>query len=295
MQIDYGKMLTLLRKWALAFAGFIFVTVASGFILQLCAEADWYKDAWKTVHVMTALITGLLASTWFHWLGGMGVGFALGIWIDDRLRWLDQHSVKVPKPEKGVLDYRVDLEESGGKFSKLMERVSADIEDIGNKTAKHGAAIIELTQRASRYSTIHYARRSKAVAGYYARDIASFSKRMAASNAKLESQADLMIAAIKWISQHHVAWVDENINDIRGLQDGAIQAREGMIAIIEAMKGSVGHTSELNAAIEKADSEIYKLLSITHEIQMAATLALMQVSAKLSAAAGTDINLGAKI
>jgi hypothetical protein len=82
MRINYASALSWVRWAAIGLAVFVITTLAGGFILQLCADANWYKHPWATVASVIAILQLITNSALFHWLGGAAIGFAVGIWLE---------------------------------------------------------------------------------------------------------------------------------------------------------------------------------------------------------------------
>jgi hypothetical protein len=80
----------LLRRVADGCATFIFVVAVSDpvghFFIALAEDEGWYAHPSERVAAVMAVISAVAASPWFHWFGGVFIGFAVGFWIDALLQ-----------------------------------------------------------------------------------------------------------------------------------------------------------------------------------------------------------------
>ena len=86
MRINASEIAKHVRQRALAVAIFVVGTIVGGFILALCDDAGLFKHPWQRVADVIALAHWLIASPWVHWICGIIIGFAIGVWIDVFLR-----------------------------------------------------------------------------------------------------------------------------------------------------------------------------------------------------------------
>jgi len=276
MQIDYAKMLKWVRVAALWFAGFIVTTVAGGFILQLCEGANWYKHPWDTVAAVIAVVHWLLASATFHWVGGIIVGLAVGIWVDDRLRWLASKTSPTPKPEpkKGLFDYKLDIEVSGRNFAEGLAAVCKYTNDAATLITKRRISISALTARSGQYSSEEFAKMTQREAARVSSDFRKYAKKMNVLNSKLRAHAKILTQSIEWFSRNSSDWVQQNDASLRDLQTSSEYASKQLHVFFDTIVGFTGYSADLNTASDLAATELNNLFNLIGSLQVACIVAL---------------------
>jgi hypothetical protein len=99
------------RRWprdiALALVGVVLLPIAVNmvgqFFISWAEEKGWYARPAEKMDVMMGWVSALVASSWFHWIGGIIIGFAVGVWIDATLKRREEATetlVARPGPEK---------------------------------------------------------------------------------------------------------------------------------------------------------------------------------------------------
>lgn len=76
----------LIKKIVLGFAAFVGTAVAvplvGQFFISLAEEWGLYKQPSARLAVVIAWLADLTSQSWFHWIGGILIGFAAGVWLD---------------------------------------------------------------------------------------------------------------------------------------------------------------------------------------------------------------------
>jgi hypothetical protein len=82
MHIGRGHIKTV----ALWLAGTVFtvllVAPVGQFFISLAEEWGWYQHPNAKVATVVAWFTAFAGHSWFHWIGGSIIGFAIGVWLD---------------------------------------------------------------------------------------------------------------------------------------------------------------------------------------------------------------------
>jgi hypothetical protein len=67
-----------------------FVAPLGQFFISLAEEYGWYQNPSAKVRTVIAFFAAIASSPWFHWAGGIIIGFAVGVWLDATLKRLDE-------------------------------------------------------------------------------------------------------------------------------------------------------------------------------------------------------------
>jgi hypothetical protein len=60
--------------------------VAGEFFISLAREHGLYDHPSEKVVEAVTVLSAIVYSTWFHWIGGAVFGFSAGVWIDTVLK-----------------------------------------------------------------------------------------------------------------------------------------------------------------------------------------------------------------
>lgn len=81
---------TVVRRIVLGGASVVLVVaiypLISEFLIELAKERGFYDHPSETVEQVSAVAAAIVASSWFHWIGGLIVGAAVGLWADTLMR-----------------------------------------------------------------------------------------------------------------------------------------------------------------------------------------------------------------
>jgi hypothetical protein len=91
-----------IRRAALWVAGFPISAVAAEFCVAVATELGWFSNALQKVTDVTGFLSLLVASPWFHWVGGVAMGFAAGVWFDAFLRKKEQGVDRADGPARNA-------------------------------------------------------------------------------------------------------------------------------------------------------------------------------------------------
>lgn len=255
MRVGYSKALVWLRRTALALAGFVSVTIAGGFILQLCVGSDWYEHPWATVARVISFVHWFLGNTYVHWLGGAVIGFALGIWADDRLRWLAANSPPraVPQREKGFLDYQLDLHNASKDVGEILVDISKRTAWISHNIEKNTSEIQKIAAQFSDGDTNALARKAFDVARKIARKFDKYCAHVSATGNKFTASITTMVTAVEWMFTNQPGWKNEKtLSQISNLRLAVGAAQKNIGDFIDGLRGMRGVSAELTAAIDHA-------------------------------------------
>jgi hypothetical protein len=255
VRIDYAKTLHWVRRAALGAAAFILATVIGGFILKLCEGASWYTRPWHTVAIVVTVLSTLLESTWFHWIGGLIIGFGLGIWLDDLLRRLAERSATLPvpavrPPEFGFLDYQVDSHDA-------FKNMNQGLIDLGNRTEWVGGEINKRTATLSRIrSTLQdgsskQAREMRRQADKTAKILDQYRRYIETPAKKLNGAVNRIVAAIEWSLRNRPEHLSESqIDGLHTVKGQVDVARGHLIGFVSVLRLTKGTSATLNVAID---------------------------------------------
>ena len=85
-----GTVWGILRRMAAGLStlivGAIIVGPAGNFVTALFDEWGWLQHPSQRMMAMFAWFISLTAKAWFHWVGGLVIGFSIGAWIDTVVR-----------------------------------------------------------------------------------------------------------------------------------------------------------------------------------------------------------------
>lgn len=254
MQINYSKALGWIRWASAGLVTFTVVTVAGGFVLQLCAVAPWYEHAWDTVARITAIVLGIVGSAWFHWIGGLSVGFAVGIWLDDLLRRLVSRQnpiIERPKSEKGFLDYQLDVATSMVGMMKLMTKITDRTNWIGDRirgqTEKNKRLLASINARGEplKSDLVRAHNISSGAAKYYDK----YCSDVAESEKRLGEIAHTMMVAIKWLYNNPQWRTETAFAELTTFKNQVSGAKVGIDGFADSVKGLWGTSATLNESI----------------------------------------------
>jgi len=264
MRVNYSKALGWVRWAAVGLVTFTVVTVAGGFILQLCVGTPWYEHAWDTVAKVTAFVLWVVGSTWFHWIGGMTIGFAVGIWLDDLLRRLAAAQINPkaapPKREKGFLDYQLDIVTSVKESCLLLGRVIEKTVWLGKQFPKMTRRLERLTKRASQNPSVSHIREGRRIAADMAKKYDEYSSFVARIGEEYRRHVSNVITATQWLNDNHPEFVQtQDKASMTNARESCILARQQVLGFVGSIKAQRGVTAEMTAAIDRTVPNIEQL------------------------------------
>jgi cell division protein ZapA (FtsZ GTPase activity inhibitor) len=163
----------------------------------------------------------------------------------------------LPQPEKGFLDYQIDLEMSGKQMSAVMDKMNAIMINIGKKSGKHTLKIQKITANTEGQTLVNVSTKVRYVANNIAHDLDDYCRKMNSYNTKFSTISQTVIIAIRWLSEHQPSWTNEkSLADIQSLRDATRDARGSMAGLIEALNHIRGVAATMNAAIDRATAQL---------------------------------------
>lgn len=100
-----------LRIVGAALAALVIFPVGGQFFVSLAEERGFYKNPGAKVALIAGWLEWIVANSWFHWIGGAALGFALGVWLDSFVR---RREILNPALSAGVRP----LSETAPRFSE---------------------------------------------------------------------------------------------------------------------------------------------------------------------------------
>lgn len=113
-------ILVWVRRSVIGLVGFVFLTLASQFLISYGDQQKWFANPNGTVSTVIGVIEAIFASPIFHWAGGIVVGLFLGLWADAALRRAIGREEAVAVAAGPTLD---EIQ----NFAKRLEQLSAGI------------------------------------------------------------------------------------------------------------------------------------------------------------------------
>ena len=204
------------RNLATGIAIFFVSTLTAGFLDALAQERGWYSNPSDRLSAMLAVLRNLIGAGWFPWVCAASFGFAAGVWLDTflRARAKNQATIPHPAPDKGFLDYQIDLQTSSADMVKVLERATRWTKWIGRKIENHSKTLMAVNESARLKQSEKLIHKAKAIANDSASDIDKFCQKITEANQKFSNIVDTMINAIRWLSTHRADWLNETTRQI---------------------------------------------------------------------------------
>lgn len=86
MRLNPSTILLWLRRGAFALGGLFLTTLFGLWLAAVADQNKWFENPNAQLEAAMNFASGILASEWFHWLGGAILGFGGGVWLDTFLR-----------------------------------------------------------------------------------------------------------------------------------------------------------------------------------------------------------------
>jgi hypothetical protein len=249
MQFSSAAALRYVRNAALTAAGFVITSALAGLIVALCEDAGLLEHPLDRAGVALALLRAVLTDLRTAWIAGGILGFAIGVWLDHILRaWAERETRRVVvarKPEKGFLDYRMDVEKASRQMIGIMSRIGQHTVWIGNRIAKQTKKFERIASLGDR------GEKSIRSALTIANTTASYCKKYCVRISTLEQQFQTaaldFTVSINWLIDHKQA--SYSISDISELKASLKSSKENVDEFINAIISVQGLAADLNNVI----------------------------------------------
>jgi hypothetical protein len=253
MRIRAFNVLELVRKAAVWAISLLVGTLFALWLAAYSAERHWFDHPSTQLAAAMNFAAMVLASPWFHWIGGGIFGFGLGIWIDDLLRRFAAKSPPVPVPppiEFGFLDYQVDMQDAFRNLNSLLLKFADRTRWIGDEVEKVTSAIVRITKGKE---TSTRARELKREADKAARQLNRYKQYIEEPCAQFNKGVNRLVAAIEWSLTNRPEKLSQaQIDTLKEAKKPMTFARENVASFISTLKGIKGTSATLNRAIDNA-------------------------------------------
>jgi len=255
--VNYARALVWVRRAAIGLALFFVTTIGGGFVLQLCADADWYKHPWATVATLLVMIQWFIGNSVVHWAACATVGFAIGIWLDDLLRRLAAKPKSPPQKaaaDKGFLDHEIELHEAIVGLDKLLLRVGHKTEWVSRKMEKQ---VLQLQKFVAPVGTSGLTPKItlqiQTIADKSAAIFEKFTSEIVAATQNSHYLVSTIIVATEWkIANQEKSRAAASIDYLK--------LRSGTVEFIDSLPRGV--SSNLNGAVQRTTDQLVQFIGI---------------------------------
>jgi hypothetical protein len=185
-----------------------------------------------------------------------------------------EEEAEAEETARGFLDFLAEGEEDMDLVNEIFEEVGRETELIGEKIAVHGARIEELAEK----TTPGTAKQMQLTAALAARDMSDYAAAIERRLPQLEKGVSSLIDGLsfyaEWLQNHNVDnedQVNEFVNSVRALGEGASEGLSGMRPYRETVAGLLGITRDLDRATKRVTKALDRVIAVMEQVEAFST------------------------
>jgi hypothetical protein len=272
IRINYTRVLGWVRGVAISLAGTILLTLATLWLTAFSDEQKWFAHPHAQFVAAMNFVAAIVASAWFHWVGGAIIGFAIGIWLDDLLRRLaarPQPTIEQRKaPEKGFLDHQADLNKSVSAMNSIMESMSKRTISLGNTIGERTTELSLVNSKVKGVMTPEQLARTQSITTKTARILDNYCDKLRKGTDEFGGACDTLVVASNNIFNVDVVRLDKDSkSQVERLHEILSMAKNNVIGFRDAIRTSYGASAVLNEAINRSTSLLDKYINGLSSVQ----------------------------